>query len=159
MNYIITHIIDFFLDRLTPHGYYMSTGLRGSVLHADFSLMHNIGHGQLIVYQTLKIIIECPPNKRKVIPGCTFCMVAWQYLKPFYFKVQSPNVQTLKALLQSFIQRTWLCSIILSMIRNKQKSWQIQPFTTRYLSYYRSYRYTNARCPASYRTIILLTYA
>ena len=39
MNYIITCIIDFFLDPLKPHFYYISTGLRGSVLHGDFSLM------------------------------------------------------------------------------------------------------------------------
>ena len=35
----------------------------------------NIGQGQLIVYQTPRIIVECPPNKRKVIPGCNFCMI------------------------------------------------------------------------------------
>ena len=39
LNYIITCIIDFFLDPLKPHFYYISTGLRGSVLHGDFSLM------------------------------------------------------------------------------------------------------------------------
>ena len=41
MDYIITCIIDFFLDPLKPHFYYISTGLRGSVLHGDFSLMGN----------------------------------------------------------------------------------------------------------------------
>ena len=42
MNYIITCIIDFFLDLLKPHLYYISTGLRGSILHGDFSLMNSL---------------------------------------------------------------------------------------------------------------------
>ena len=39
MNYIITCIIDFFLDSLKRQFYYISTGLRVSVLHRDFFLM------------------------------------------------------------------------------------------------------------------------
>ena len=42
LNYIIRCIIDIFLDPLKPHIYYISTGLRGSVLHRDFSLMNSI---------------------------------------------------------------------------------------------------------------------
>ena len=40
--------------------------------------LHNIGQGQLIVYRTSSIIIECPPNKRKVITGCDFCVIKLQ---------------------------------------------------------------------------------
>ena len=39
LNYIITCIIDFLLDPLNPQFYYISTGLRGSISHGDFSLM------------------------------------------------------------------------------------------------------------------------
>ena len=38
----------------------------------------NIGNGQLIVYQTPRIIIECPPNRRHVMPGCNFCLIHLQ---------------------------------------------------------------------------------
>ena len=36
---MITCNIDFFLDPLKPHFYYISTGLRGSVLYGDFFLL------------------------------------------------------------------------------------------------------------------------
>ena len=49
-NYIITCIIDFLLDPLKPHFYSISTGLRGSIPHADISMMPIYGINPLKIF-------------------------------------------------------------------------------------------------------------
>ena len=47
----------FFLNPLKPHFYYISTGLRGSVLHRDFSLMRFIANSSSCTTMSLSILL------------------------------------------------------------------------------------------------------